>query len=334
MISFVLPAYKRKYFRVALDSILAQSYRDFELIVVDDKSPEGLYEVIKEYPWERVGETLPDGGRKWNVDGISVRYYQNAKNIGGEDLVAAWNQAMGYATGEWCVLASDDDIYHPEYLREMLRLQAKYPECDLFHCRLAVINAEGKWLRVGEQRIEFESQVQMAYSRGIMSFWQTAQEYMFRRSALEDINGFVKFPLAWYSDDATWMLLSRRGCVCSSRILFFFRQSGENISSNIISSFERKARAADMFKKWFRGFSGSLKPLCEEDSFLMDGLADRVDYVVNERTKGIIARVESLKDWKAALRASLLSKAEKRSCMYRRWRWLLALRLLLPTIRR
>lgn len=329
-VSFILPAYKRRFLKEAIDSILAQTCRDFELVIADDKSPERLYDVIMEYPWEKDFEKLPDGGRKWIVDGISVRYYQNDENMGGKDLVAAWNHAMGYATGEWCVLASDDDVYHPEYLQEMLRLQAKYPECDLFHCRLAIINAGGKWLRLGEQHVEFESQIQMAYSRGVMNYWQTAQEFMFRWSALEEIGGFLKFPLAWYADDATWMMLSRRGCACSPRILFFFRQSGENISSNVISSFERKARAAAMFKKWFRVFSRSLTPHCEEDWFLIDGIADRVDRVVNERTKAIICQIGPLKDWKAALRVSSLSKGEKRSCMYKRWRWLLALRLLWP----
>lgn len=333
-VSFILPAYKRRFLKEAIDSILAQTCRDFELIVVDDKSPEGLYEVIKGYSWEKDFEVLSVGGKRWDIDGVAVRYYQNEENIGGKDLVAAWHHAMKYATGEWCVLASDDDVYHPDYLAEMLRLQAKYPQCDLFHCRLAVIDANGKWLRVGEQRVEFESQVQMAYSRGVLNYWQTAQEYMFRRSALDKIGGFVNFPLAWYSDDATWMTLSKRGCACSPKILFFFRQSGENISSNNISAFEQKAYAADMFKKWFRVFVEYMRPLCEEDRYLIDGLPDRVDRAVNERTKAIISKIRPLKDWRAALRVSLLSKVEKRSCMYIRWRRLLALRLLLPMIRR
>lgn len=329
-VSFIMTIYKRRFLKQSIDSVLAQTCRDFELVMVDDKSPEGLYDVIKEYSWEPNHEDLPDGGRKWMVDGIPVRYYQNAEDIGEKDLVAAWDHAIEYATGEWCVLASDDDMYDPGYLQEMLRLQGKYPECDLFHCRIVVIDAEGNWMQIGEERVEFETQVQMAYTRGVLSFWQTAQEYMFRLSSLKELGGFVNFPLAWYSDDATWMSLSHRGCACSSRLLFFFRQSGENISSTFARKFKEKALAADLFKQWFRDFSKSLTPCGTEDQFLMKGLADRIDSVVNERTKGIIAKIIPLKDWRAALRVSLLSKAEKRSCMYRRWRWLAALRLILP----
>lgn len=322
--------YKRRFLKQSIDSVLAQTCRDFELVMVDDKSPENLYEVIQEYPWEKNYEVLPDGGRKWVVDGIPVRYYQNAEDIGEKDLVAAWNHAMEFATAEWCVLASDDDMYDSEYLQEMLRLQAKYPMCDLFHTRIAIIDAEGRWTRVGEERIEFETQVQVAYSRGVLGFWQTAQEYMFRRSALNGINGFVSFPLAWYSDDATWMALSRHGCVCSPKILFFFRQSGANISSRYGSTVKTKALAAEMFKEWFRVFSTTLEPMSEEDCFLATDIVGKVERAVNGRTRKLVGKIQSFRDWREALRVSTLSKGEKRICLYDRCRWILALRLLLP----
>ena len=72
-VSFILPAYKRRFLKEAIDSILAQTGRDFELVVVDDKSPENLYAVIGEYPWEPSFEVLPDGGKRWVVDGVPVR---------------------------------------------------------------------------------------------------------------------------------------------------------------------------------------------------------------------------------------------------------------------
>ena len=45
--SFVLPAYKARFFRDALDSILAQTYKDFELVIVNDASPEDLDSIVK-----------------------------------------------------------------------------------------------------------------------------------------------------------------------------------------------------------------------------------------------------------------------------------------------
>ena len=126
LVSFILPAYKRKHLKSAIDSIIAQTVQDFELVVVDDNSPENLADVVR-------------------CCDVRIKYYRNARNIGGTDLVAAWNHAMKYAIGEWCVLASDDDEYLPDYLEEMLRLACKYPKCDLFtqgFCMLMPMDAQ------------------------------------------------------------------------------------------------------------------------------------------------------------------------------------------------
>lgn len=320
-VSFILPAYKRRFLKEAIDSILAQTCRDFELVVVDDKSPEALYEVIKEYPWESLFETLSDGGRRWLVDGVPVRYYQNTENIGGEDLVAAWNHAMEYATGEWCVLASDDDIYFPSYLTEMLCLVEEYPQCDLFHARLAGIDAKGVWTNVCEQRVEFETQVQMVYARGICRMFQRAPDFLFRRSALDRIGGVVNFPLAWYSDDATWMLLAKNGCVHSKGILFGFRTSGENISSRC-NDVELKLQAGEMFWLWFKDFYKTLSPTTSEDSFLMKNMLSMVRCAVDELSKAELAHVKSPFQWWKLLRGLNFPRRRTLSFVAARYPWL------------
>ena len=52
--SFVLPAYKARFFREAIDSILAQTYKDFELIIVNDASPEDLDSIVNSYDDSRI----------------------------------------------------------------------------------------------------------------------------------------------------------------------------------------------------------------------------------------------------------------------------------------
>ena len=52
--SFVLPAYKAKYFREAIDSILNQTYADFELVIVNDASPEDLDSIVNSYDDKRI----------------------------------------------------------------------------------------------------------------------------------------------------------------------------------------------------------------------------------------------------------------------------------------
>ena len=93
--------------------------------LVDDAAPEGLEEVARRF------------------DDPRIRYFRNAWNIGGRDLSAAWNAAMGKARGRFAVLASDDDEYRPEYLAEMMSLVERFPAAGVYHCRVEYIDAEG-----------------------------------------------------------------------------------------------------------------------------------------------------------------------------------------------
>lgn len=268
-VSFILPAYKRPFLRESIDSILAQTYRKFELVIVDDKSPEGLDEVIKEYSWAPASEALPDGGRKWIVDGIPIRYYKNNENIGGKDLVAAWEKAMAYANNDWCVLASDDDLYKPGYLEEMVRLITKYPDVNLCHCRLGTINANGELINIQCDRREYESGVRFLYNT-FKYHRQAAPEFMFKRSALNGIGGFVRLPCAWGTDDATWSAIAMHGGVaCSKDILFIFRRSGLNITTSQKLYYE-KMTAQIKLAKWIEDFAANCNPVGEEEHFMVD----------------------------------------------------------------
>lgn len=235
-----MPAYKRRFLREAVASVLAQTFRDFELVVVDDGSPEDLKGVIDSF------------------DDPRLTYHRNQPNIGGKDLVAAWNHAMTFAHGEWCVLASDDDVYEPRYLETLLTLSERHPECDLIHCRVKLIDASGTETGISEVRNEVESCLEMMYNRSVRRFRQMAPEFMFRREAFRRIGGFVRFPLAWYSDDATWIRLADKGVAFAAEPLFSFRQSGENISTRL-DLCEGKLAAAREFTDWAESFVRGLQ---------------------------------------------------------------------------
>lgn len=138
-LTFGLPAYKAPFLREAIDSILAQSYTDFELVIVNDASPENLDEIVQAYSDKR------------------IRYYRNAENLGKNDLAANWNLCLSYARGEYFVLASDDDIYHKDFAEKLIALLEKYPEANLAHCRLAVTNEHKNIVSISGICQEWES---------------------------------------------------------------------------------------------------------------------------------------------------------------------------------
>ena len=80
--SFVMPSYKVRYMKLAIDSILRQSYEDFELVIINDASPEDMNGLVDLYHDSR------------------IVYLKNEKNIGGFDLVKNWNRCIQYAKGD------------------------------------------------------------------------------------------------------------------------------------------------------------------------------------------------------------------------------------------
>lgn len=211
--TFVLPAYKRAFLKQAIDSILAQTYKDFELIIVDDDSPENLDEIINLY------------------DDSRVRYYKNRENIGAKSLVRQWNYCISLCDSQYLVLASDDDIYDVDYLKEMDTLVNKYPNANVFRPRLKHIDENNNTLWIEGYLKEYCSGLEFldAWTSGWIG--GGIPFYLFKRQALLDVGGFANYPLAWHSDDATVLRLSENAVISTDELLFSFRTSGSNISA-------------------------------------------------------------------------------------------------------
>lgn len=114
MISIIVPIYKaEKYLHRCIDSILAQSYTDFELLLIDDGSPDNSGIIIDEYAAkdERVRVFHKENG------GVS-----SARQFGIE-----------HARGEYTIHADPDDWVEPNMLEELLR-KAKDDNADMVIC--------------------------------------------------------------------------------------------------------------------------------------------------------------------------------------------------------
>ncbi|MGE0090012.1 MAG: glycosyltransferase family 2 protein [Bacteroidales bacterium] len=241
MISIGLPAYKSKFIDSAINSILNQTYKDFELIIVNDNSPENLEEIIDHFNDPR------------------IRYYKNENNIGKDSLVKSWNKCLEYAKGEYFILFSDDDIYEPTFLQELFNLSLKYPDVDLFHARVAQINSLDEVINFSYSLPEYEDILDFISNRFFFNRIQFAPDFMVKTEALRNIGGFYETPIAWGADDITWISLAKeKGIVHSNKILCKWRISIFNISA--IGNIKQKLLAIDKYENWFEEF---LKKLYE-----------------------------------------------------------------------
>lgn len=249
--SFVLPAFKASFFKEAIDSILAQTYTNFELIIVNDASPEDLDSIVESYNDPR------------------IQYFKNTENIGGKDLVAQWNKCLKYAMGEYIILASDDDLYNANYLAEMDRLVEMYPQVNVIKPRICSIDASGKIIWVESVMKEYSSVFEFLYFKNCNFILSGIPYFVLKKEVLLSIDGFVNYPLAWHSDDATIAIMAQDGVASSTNILFSFRQSGENITSKVNDAniLYKKLCATKKYYDWYTVFLANLSANNLYDNF-------------------------------------------------------------------
>lgn len=244
--TFLLPAFKSKYFGQALNSIKNQTLKDFCVLVSDDCSPEPLKEIFDEI---------------CSCDARFI-YRRNEENMGGKNLVSHWNLLVNICNTEFLILASDDDIYEPVFLEEIDRLVQKYPEVDLFRARTSRIDEVGEPFEYDTFRKERQDSLEFLFDSYNTNHIHCIANYVFRKCRLQSVDCFVSFPLAWFSDDATVCLCCSNGVVNSLDVLFCFRDSQLNISNqrNLSRGIcEKKIDATtafyDFFVEWFQSMN-------------------------------------------------------------------------------
>lgn len=212
-VSFVLPAYKATFLHQAIDSILAQSYTNYELIIVNDASPENLDEIVYAYTDNR------------------IKYYVNPENIGGKNLVAQWNHCIDYAKGDYIVLAADDDLYHPHFLANCMKLAMKYPEVDLIRSRVEQIDVNNNIIGVDALLPEFTNKYEYFYHWMVAAAFTCIGNYVFKASVITS-KRFIDYPCAFGSDTASTIMMSQNGVANTKDMLFSFRISPIHLSSS------------------------------------------------------------------------------------------------------
>ena len=124
LISIIIPVYNvRLFLAEALESVINQTYKNLEIIVVDDGSTDGSGEICDNY-------AIRD-------DRITVIHQNN------RGLSAARNKGLDIMVGKAVAFLDSDDAYHPEYVSKMIAAMIR-EEADLVICKCTVHQASGK----------------------------------------------------------------------------------------------------------------------------------------------------------------------------------------------
>ena len=268
--SILIPAYKDTFLKECIDSVLCQTYGDFEVIVVNDASPNDLDSIVNSYHDSR------------------LRYYKNEKNYGAIKMVENWNHCLEYTTGDFVINIGDDDRLLPNCLEDYNRLIKKHPDLDVFHTRLQFINEESKIIDFQEARPERESVYSM-----IWHFWrhrrQRIGDWCFRTSALKERGGYYNMKLGWGADDLTSFEMAKEKGVANSQFFGFqYRENAQTITSNSNYAFI-KAETVLELRKWYNSFLESV-PNDPTDKLYRNILKRGLNQQLN---KYIIANIET-----------------------------------------
>lgn len=235
-LAIIIPAYKPDFLKEALQSIENQTNHEFQVYIGDDASPADLGAIVKPFQ-ERNG---------W----IYTRFDQN---VGKTDLIAHWNRCVQLCDEPWIWLFSDDDLMGADCVDTFLKKLDSKPENQVFRFPFSIIDKDGNET---ETPPKDEKETITGFEFGKLRFERkllsSAVEFIFSREAYTRNGGFVHFPFAWCSDDASWIAFSEPGAISNlSEGRVYWRLSDNNISSQAGTYTDAKLEAAASFIQWF-----------------------------------------------------------------------------------
>ncbi|NJM20957.1 MAG: glycosyltransferase [Richelia sp. SL_2_1] len=208
LVSVIIDNYNYgRFIKKAIDSVLHQTYRNFELIVVDDGSTDNSREIIEGYQDKLIAIFQENGGQN-----------------------AAFNTGFARSKGEIICFLDSDDIYYKDKLAKVVAAFNQNPEwVQISHGRTTV-DAEGGI--VGRDPIYFnQGDVKPLLLQWGRYAWAVTSALSYRRSVLEKVLPFPKQPTAGDTYlTATVPFYGQIGKI--NQPLMYYRKHGNNVQAN------------------------------------------------------------------------------------------------------
>lgn len=172
-ISVVIPVYchtpdHERFLREALESVAAQSYRDFEVVLVDDVSPIDVLPIVE------------------SVDGLPrTRLLRNAANLGHAE---SRNVGIRAAEAELIAFLDHDDLWLPEKLARQVEVLDANPDAAMVFCDVELFGRPAPWLRIDQSIIPERPSFYWFIAHG--NYTVSASAVLVRKQAMLEIGLF------------------------------------------------------------------------------------------------------------------------------------------------
>ncbi len=182
IVSVLMTSYNRElHIGQAIDSVLASTMQDFELIVVDDRSKDRTVEIVRQYAEKD----------------SRVKVYVNEQNLGD---YPNRNKAASYATGKYLKYVDADDYIYPWGLQLLVQMMEQYPEAGWGLCSLIQIKDKPYPILLSSKEI-----YEYNYFKS-MIFHKAPLSSIIKKEVFEKEGGFA--PLRMVGDNEFWQRLA------------------------------------------------------------------------------------------------------------------------------
>lgn len=218
-VSVIVPNYNHApYLKQRIDSILNQTFQDFEMILIDDCSSDGSRELMEQY--------------RSNPHVSHIVF--NESNGGSAFL--QWNKGIALANGEWVWVAESDDYAEPTFLERIIAEASKVPDCSLAFAATWWVDENGnhmwnngKGTAVHQHRSEDFIRQRLATNCPIAN----VSECIFRREKFRPEESHHYEHMRLCGDWFFYLLMTQQGSVVElEEPLSYYRQHSTNISSD------------------------------------------------------------------------------------------------------
>ena len=254
-VSVIVPNYNHSaYLRERIDSILNQTYQDFELIILDDRSTDDSMSIIESY----------------RHNPYVTHIVQNEQNSGSTFL--QWDKGVALAQGDYIWIAESDDAAHPQFLSTLVEQLECHHEAVLAYSHSLWVDEKGETINDKRHRLNdgsvFVYDGKKFAHRAMLSnnSIYNASMAVFRRNVYDKVDkSFQQYHLV--GDWKFWMGVCLQGSVIevcqmlnyfrrhSSKVTFKFAETGKDMPEvlSVLRSFIPQLNLKGIRLRTFRG---------------------------------------------------------------------------------
>jgi glycosyltransferase involved in cell wall biosynthesis len=198
------------YVKECVNNILAQSYIDFNLVVLENNSNDGTLEWI---------QSLPDSRISIYPSQVSLSIEEN------------WGRIKGIPKNEFMTMIGHDDLLHPDYLQEMDELISRHPHASLYQTHFDYVDEHGKFVKECLPMTETQYAHEFLASQMKRQMDSTGTGYMMRSVDFDALGGMpVEYPNLIFSDYQLWVNLIHKGYKATAQKKCFSYRLNQSVS--------------------------------------------------------------------------------------------------------